>query len=135
MRLRTVLSSLAVLSLILVGGCASPQRDLTDVVRGVVTTAPPPGPVVAPIAKTPVVANSVAAAQIALTELEKLAIRYTTLPECAPVSPRLCHDPVVKARIKEYDNYAFNAVMAARRGVGSLESAVAAINALQSILP
>lgn len=116
------------------GACAQ-QTSFEDTLKSVITTPPPPGPVVAPIAKTPIVANSVAAAEIALTGLEKIAVQYTSLPECTPTAPRVCHDPVIKAKIKEYDSYAFNAVMAARRGAGSLEMAVKAISALQSILP
>lgn len=137
LKLRTVLSSLLVLSLVLmVGACAPLQRNLSEVIRGVATSPPPSGPITTPIAKTPVIAKSVAAAQIALTELERLALRYTTLPECGPAAaPRLCHDPVLKARIKEYDTYAFNAVMSARRGVGSLETAVAAITAFRDLIP
>lgn len=130
-----LLSAVVVAAALSLGACAQQQASLEDTLKSVVTTPPPPGPVVAPIAKTPIVAKSVAAAQVALTELEKLALQYTTLPECVPAGPRLCHDPVVKARIKEYDTYAYNAVMAARRGAGSLETAVKAIVALQAILP
>lgn len=131
---RCLLVAVTLATLSLLGAC-SQQASLEDTLKSVIVTPSPPGPVVAPIAKTPIVASSVAAAEIALSELEKLALRYTTLPECGPASPRTCHDPAIKARIKEYDSYAFNAVMAARRGAGSLESAVKAISALQSILP
>lgn len=106
-----------------------------DRLRDVVVTPPPAGPVVAPQARTPIVAKTVAAAQIALTELERLALRYTSLPECKPGGPRACHDPAIKARIKEYDNYAFNVVMAARRNAARVEDAVDAINRFQAVIP
>lgn len=129
------MKGLILILVLALSACSTQRADLSDVWTSIITTPPPSGEVTSPIAKTPIVAKSVAAAQVALTQLEKLALRYTTLPECGPTAPKLCHDPVIKAQIKEYDTYAFNAVMAARRGAGSLETAVSAIVAFQKIIP
>lgn len=86
---------------------------------GVVTVAPP-------ISKNPVVANSIAAAVQALTLLERVALQYTSSPHA---------DPVLKERIKQYDRYAYDAVMKARRNEATLDFALAAINAFQAVIP
>jgi hypothetical protein len=56
--------------------------------------APADGPAAA-------VGNAVAAAEIALTDAERLALRYTGLPRCGTAAATaLCSDPALVARIK-----------------------------------
>lgn len=90
----------------------------------------------APISKNPIIANSVAGAQQALTLLERAALRYTTLPRCgSPGATILCSDPERVQRIKDADNIAFDAVMKARRNEATLDFALSAINAFNAVLP
>lgn len=87
-----------------------------------------------PISQTPVISNSVAAAQIALTNAERVALLYTTLPRC-PVNPPPCSDPATVQTIKDYDNKAYDLVKAARNNEALIGVAMAAIETFSSIIP
>lgn len=115
-------------------GCEQVRAVLPSTPAPVVVTAPAvPLP---PAARTPIVAKSVAAAQIALTNLERVALRYTSLPRCTvPVTVPVCSDPATVEQIKHYDNVAFDAVMRARRNGALLDMAVGAINMFQRVIP
>lgn len=127
----SILRALALLAPILLLACQpAPPASV------VAPTTPAAAPALPPAARTPVVAKSVAAAQIALTNLERLALRYTSLPRCgSPGATPVCSDPATVQRIKDYDNVAFDAVMRARRNSALLDFAVGAINALQAVIP
>lgn len=91
--------------------------------------------VLAGCAAPPTVSKSVAAAEIALTNAERLALIYTTLPRCGPVSPPLCSDPGIVQTIKDYDNRAYAAVMAARSNEALIAVALSAIDAFGGVIP
>ncbi|HEY5209620.1 MAG TPA: hypothetical protein VIJ42_09275 [Stellaceae bacterium] len=89
-----------------------------------------------------VVANDgpadVAAAEVALTTVERLVVRYEQLPSCGSTGATgLCADPTIVAEIKTADAKAFNAVMAAKKtlAAGDVQVALSAISALQSLVP
>jgi len=90
------------------------------------------------VSEKPMIGNGVAAAEQALTLAERIALRYTSLPQCGSevkgFIPR-CHDPAIKAKIKALDNTAFNAVMAARNNEALLSVAVSAIGNLSAAVP
>jgi hypothetical protein len=85
-------------------------------------------------APTTTVSNSVAAAQIALTNAERVALLYTSLPRC-PVNPPPCSDPATVQRIKDYDNKAYDLVKAARNNEALIGVAMAAIETFSSVIP
>jgi hypothetical protein len=105
--------TLAALAVLAAAACSSP---------GVPTVSP-----------SPVVSNSVAAAEIALTNVERLALRYTTLPRCPAAA--LCSDAATVQRIKDADNKAYAAVMAARHNEALLGLALSSIEAFGSVVP
>lgn len=80
-------------------------------------------------------ASTVAKIEVALTAAERIAINYVTLPAC-PKAP-ICADAEVVARIKQADNVAFDAVMAARASGtnANVAAANAAIAALLNLIP
>ncbi len=82
----------------------------------------------------PVVQNDVDAAEVTLTGLESLATIYTSLPPCGGAA-RVCSDPATKQRIKDLDNQAFLAVMAAKQNSALLSAALASISAFQRAIP
>lgn len=85
---------------------------------------------------TPAVQTDAAAAEVALTTAERLALAYTTLPQCgAAGATAICSDPAIKAKIKAADNTAYTAVKAAETGGTTVAAAVAAIAALQAVIP
>jgi hypothetical protein len=91
------------------------------------------------VSEKPAIGNGIAAAEQSLTLAERLALRYTSLPQCGAKEvkgfiPR-CHDPVIKAKIKALDNTAFDAVMAARNNEGLLSVAVSEIGNLSAAIP
>lgn len=86
------------------------------------------------VSSTPVVGNSVAAAEIALTNAERLALKYTSLPRC-PAATVICSDPATVQRIKEYDNKAYAAVVSARSNEALIGLALSAIDAFGGVIP
>lgn len=85
-------------------------------------------------APTTTISNSVAAAQIALTNAERLALVYTSMPRCH-VAPPPCSDQVTVQRIKDYDNQAYDAVKAARENEALIGVALVAIDTLVKAVP
>lgn len=107
---RTILA-LAALALLGLAGCAS-----TATTNTVITT--------------------VAAAEVALTAADQVALAYVTQPQCpAGTVAWTCSDPTTVAKIKSYGASAFTAVMAARNGTGALADAIAAIDAFTAASP
>lgn len=85
---------------------------------------------------TTTVQTDSAAAAVALTTAERLALVYMSLPQCgAPGATAVCSDPAVKAKIKAADNTAYAAVKSAEAGMTTTAAAVAAITALQALIP
>ena len=78
-------------------------------------------------------ANTVPAAEVALTQAEVTAKIYTDLPRCPAAAP--CSDPAIVAKIGAADNAAFAAVKAAEAGTGDPAAAAAAIAALLALVP
>jgi hypothetical protein len=95
-----------------------------------------PGSATPAVSGPPIVSGSVAAAEIALTNAERLALHYTGLPRCgtAAATP-LCSNPATVQQIKDYDNRAYAAVKAARANEALLGLALSAIDAFGSIIP
>ncbi len=83
---------------------------------------------------SPTVANDVLAAEQTLTAAERLALIYTTLPRCGGAA-RVCSDQATVQRIKDLDNQAYVAVVAARQNTALLSAALAAIGAFQNAIP
>lgn len=80
----------------------------------------------------------VEAAEIALTDAERLALIYTSQAPCgaAGAAPApLCSDPATKARIKQLDQSAYQAVKAAEANSSLLDAALDAIKLLRSAIP
>ena len=78
-------------------------------------------------------ANGVASAEVALTQAEKAALVYTSLPRC-PAAP-VCSDSVIVASIGAADNKAYAAVQALKAGTGTQDAAAAAVAVLLAIIP
>lgn len=72
------------------------------------------------------VANDVAAAEVALTVADQVALAYTSSPAA---------DPTVKARIKSLAQTAYNAVRAAKADGAMLAVALTAIQNLRAAVP
>jgi uncharacterized lipoprotein YehR (DUF1307 family) len=72
------------------------------------------------------VANDVAAAEVALTVADQVALAYTSQPTA---------DPATKARIKSLAQTAYNAVKAAERDSTMLAVALTAIQNLRAAVP
>jgi hypothetical protein len=83
---------------------------------------------------TTTISNSVAAAQIALTNAERLALVYTSMPRCH-VAPPPCSDQATVQRIKDYDNKAYDLVKAARENEALIGVAMVAIDTLVKVIP
>lgn len=86
--------------------------------------------------------SDIAAAEVALTEAESIALRYVTQPTCNGMNAPLCSDPATVEQIKAADNKAYAAVKAARRlaspspaEVAVATAAVAELTALTNRLP
>jgi PBP1b-binding outer membrane lipoprotein LpoB len=80
-----------------------------------------------------VFANSVAGAELALTQAEKAALIYTSLPRC-PTAP-VCSDSTIVASIGAADNKAYAAVQALKAGTGTQDAAAAAVAILLAAIP
>lgn len=83
---------------------------------------------------TTAVSNDVAAAEVSLTAAEQAALIYTSRPRCGG-AVKLCSDPAVVARIKQLDNQAYTAVIAARDNKGAVSAAVLAVEAFSTAIP
>lgn len=81
-----------------------------------------------------IITNGIAAAEIALTNAEILALDYTRLPRCMPRMSLACSDPVIVQKIKDADNRAYAAVVAARRNQAMIGVAWAAIDAFSGTI-
>jgi|SRR6266851_6825040 len=77
------------------------------------------------------VGNDVAAAEIALTGAEQVALIYTGRPRCGG-TVKLCSSQTVVDQIKKLDQQAYDAVQAARKNSGLITAAWIAIGSLQS---
>jgi len=77
--------------------------------------------------------NDVAAAEVALTGAERLALVYTSLPRCPGATP--CSDAATVATIKSLDNQAYAAVTAAKGNPSLVAAATAAVAALTNAIP
>ena len=77
--------------------------------------------------------SGLAGTEVALTETERLALAYVTLPACPGAA--LCSDAAVVAKIKAADNIAYAAVMGAKAGKVLPADATAAVAALASLIP
>jgi hypothetical protein len=80
------------------------------------------------------VGNDAAAAEIALTSAERVALIYTTLPRCGGVAT-ICSNPATVDKIKALDQQAYTAVKAAENNSGLISAAWAAISIFQSAIP
>jgi hypothetical protein len=80
------------------------------------------------------VSNDVAAAEIALTSAERVALIYTSLPRCGGVA-RLCSAQATVDSIKALDTKAYTAVKAAEKDSGLISAAWVAISTLQGAIP
>ncbi len=78
--------------------------------------------------------NDVAAAEIALTSAERVALIYTSLPRCGGTAT-LCSTQVTVDKIKNLDLQAYTAVKAAEKDSGLISAAWVAISTLQSVIP
>lgn len=113
---------------------------LAGMMAGCQTQVPPaalptvPVPQTASVPAHEVVVKSVVAAEQALTVVERIALAYVSLPRCGRTEARLCSDSQVVARIRDLDQRAFDAVMAARRNQGTVEFAWAAVEALRAFV-
>jgi hypothetical protein len=82
-------------------------------------------------------ATTVAATEVALTAAEQAATAYVKLPQCTGANGPLCSWPDFVVRIKDYDNRAFAAVMAARANPSDgtlLSTANTAVAAFTSVV-
>jgi len=87
-------------------------------------------------ATTNTVTTTVAAAEIALTAADQVALAYVTQPLCPTGTVAwTCADPATVAKVKSYAATALAAVRAAEAGTGAIADAMTAINALTAILP
>jgi hypothetical protein len=82
---------------------------------------------------TATVANSVAAAETALTVAESAATVYVKLPPCGGTS-KICSNPSVIAKILAYDNTAYTAVKAAENNSGTIAAALTALTTFQGLI-
>jgi hypothetical protein len=80
------------------------------------------------------VQNDVAAAEIALTAAERVALIYVSLPRCGGTAT-LCSAQATVDKIKVLDNNAFTAVKAAEQDETLLSAAWVAISSLSSAIP
>jgi hypothetical protein len=85
----------------------------------------------------PAPSTTIASAEVALTAAEKTATAYVTLPLCpagATTGPngKVCSQPVLVAKIKAADDVAYDAVLAARDGTGSVQQIIDAVSALSA---
>jgi hypothetical protein len=83
---------------------------------------------------TTTISNAVAAAEIALTNAERLALVYTSMPRCH-VAPPPCSDQATVQMIKDYDNKAYDLVKAARNNEALIGVAMVAIDTLVKVIP
>ncbi len=80
--------------------------------------------------------NTVAAAEIALTAAEQLALNYTKLPRCGSSGhPKVCSDKVTVAKVLDLDNKAYKAVQMAKSNEALVDLAFTAITSLMSAVP
>lgn len=81
--------------------------------------------------------NDLAAAEVSLTGVERLAKIYTDLPRCGSVkvTTAICSDPVLVSKIASLDSTAYNAVRAAKTNSAMLSVAITAIQDLRSAIP
>jgi TRAP-type C4-dicarboxylate transport system permease small subunit len=80
------------------------------------------------------VSNDVAAAEIALTSAERVALIYTTLPRCGG-AVTICSAQATVDKIKALDTEAYTAVKAAQKNSALISAAWAAISSFQSAIP
>lgn len=84
---------------------------------------------------TAVTGKSVAAAVVSLTLAERLALVYTKLPRCSAVVTKICSTQGTVDKLKELDQKAFDAVVAARKNQALIADAWTAISAFQAVIP
>lgn len=82
---------------------------------------------------TSAVGADVAAAEVALTAAETIALHYATLPRCPAAV--LCSSQAVVDKIKALDRTAYSAVEAAKANAGLLAVAITAIADLRHAIP
>lgn len=81
----------------------------------------------------PQASSDVAAAAVALTAAEKLALSYTSLPRCPAATA--CSDEATVTKIKAADNTAYDAIKAAEANPALVGTAVSAITTLRNLIP
>lgn len=82
--------------------------------------------------------TGVDAAVIALTEADRVALAYTTMPQCGPTHAKpLCSEAPAIVQIKNYGQKAHDAVVQARKSGNdaTLATANAAISAFSTSIP
>lgn len=84
--------------------------------------------------------SSIAALEVGLATAESAATAYVTLPRCGGAASPVCSDPSVVVKIKAADNAAYTTLKTAERvaasgGTVSLTASIAAVTALQNIIP
>ena len=86
---------------------------------------------------TNVAATTVAGAEVALTAADQVAITYVTQKPCPVGGPVAwtCSDPTTVTKIKSLSLTAYNYVKQAESGVATVQTAMAAINALIGAVP
>ena len=85
-------------------------------------------------ATAPTANQDIAAAEVALTASEQLALVYTSLPRCGGASV-ICSVQATVDRIKAADNTAYNAVVQARSNTSLINAALAAIASFRAVIP
>lgn len=79
------------------------------------------------------VSNAVSAAVIALTDVDRLVLVYTTLPRCPGAT--ICSDPATVVRVKALAQKAHDAVKLAEANETMLSDAILAIENLRHAIP
>lgn len=113
-------------------------RDRSSAVGGVLIILALIGFALIPgCAKQGATTTTVAQTELALTAAEKAATLYVTLPQCTTATRPICSEKATIATIKDADNTAFAAVMAARQGgdQAKVAAADAAVATLVSVIP
>ena len=84
----------------------------------------------------PTVNNDIAAAEVALTAGEQLALVYTSLPRCGSAgASAVCSVQATVDSIKAADNTAYNAVVQARGNSSLINAALSAIASFRALVP
>lgn len=82
--------------------------------------------------------SGLAATEVALTAAEKAARAYAVLPQCSAVNRPICSEEAIIVQLKQADNDAYGAVVAARAAPADnvkAAAAAAAVAVLVEMIP